>query len=174
MGETCLSEAREEVAKFMGDILSMARPRWLALCGHSGNGKTLLARKFGRFMRKRGQFYTEPTTGANLVRQWGWWGEDELARDLRDGNFNLINDLSRAWLLVIDDLGFSNDNTGFITSAIGELLNRRAGKWTLITSNLCVEDWANRDPRIASRLIRDENKVVRMTCQDYALRRSAA
>ena len=125
-------------------------------------------------MRKRGQFYIEPRTGAQCVRQWAYWGEDELARDLRDGNHRLVDDLSSVWLLVLDDLGFSNDNTGFITSCLGEILNRRARKWTFITTNLSTKEWAQRDPRIASRLMRDENKVIPFTCKDYALRKAAA
>ncbi len=172
--DECLVDARDGVAKLMAEILSLSSPRWLSLCGHSGTGKTMLARRFARFMRHRGQYYHHPTNGAQLSRPWAYWGEDELARDLRDGNHRLVNDLSGLWLLVLDDIGFSNDNTGFLTSALGEILNRRAGKWTLLTSNLSVEKWASRDPRIASRMLRDGNRVVKLTCQDYNLRKMTA
>lgn len=175
--EPCLKQALEQMALFMGRILSREKPYWLSLCGHSGTGKTTLAKAFGTFMRQRGQFHTDDSayqSGAQLVRQWSWWGEDELVRELRDGNFQLVDDLSWQWLVVIDDIGFSNDRTGFATSAIGEILNRRAGKWTLLTSNLGPREWAEKDSRIASRLIRDENQVVKFDCKDYALRTKAA
>jgi len=130
----------------------------------------MLSRLLGTFMAKRGQFYTHRTNGAQLVRQWMYWGEDELARSLRDGNHGLVDSASTTWLLILDDIGFSADRTGFITNALGEILNRRAGKWTFLTSNLFVEEWAKRDPRIASRMLRDGNRVVRFDCRDFALR----
>jgi len=169
-GALCLSEARQEVSNLMAEVLSASAPRWLSLCGHSGTGKTMLAKLFGEFMRERGQFYVNHRTGAQLVRQWSWWGEDELMQELRGRNFDLVNRLSAQWLLVIDDLGFSHDRSGYATSALGEILNRRSNRWTLITSNLGAEQWAQRDPRIASRLIRDRNVLVRFDCKDYALR----
>jgi hypothetical protein len=174
MNEPCLIDAKNKVSGMMAEILSDSPARWVALCGHSGTGKTLLARLLGRFMRLRGMFYNCPVSGAQLVRRWSWWGEDELARSLRDGAHHLIDDICRQWLVVLDDLGSTSDNTGFITNCIGEILNRRAGKWTLITTNRTVEKWAEIDHRIASRLLRDENVVVKHTCQDYALRRRAA
>ena len=171
MAEPCLISAREEVAKLMAEICDLRPARWLSLCGHSGTGKTMLARRFGRFMRARGQFYNHTRTDAQLVRRWAYWGEAELARALREGDHHLVNDLSQQWLLVLDDIGSTNDSTGFITSAIGEILNRRAGKWTFLTSNRTVEQWATKESRIASRMLRDGNQVVKMECLDYSLRK---
>jgi len=50
------------------------------------------------------------------------------------------------------------------------LLDKRMGKWTFITSNLTMERFAELDNRIASRLIRDHNKVLQIVTTDYALR----
>lgn len=174
IGEPCLIEAKQRTSEMMSQILADAPAHWVSLCGHSGTGKTWLAKLLGRFMRQRGQFYTCRISGAQLVRRWSWWGEDELARDLRDGAHHLIDDICGQWLVILDDLGMTNDNTGFITNCIGEILNRRAGKWTFITSNRTVEKWGEIDHRIASRLLRDENKVVKVICQDYALRQKSA
>ena len=76
-----------------------------------------------------------------------------------------------AWLLVIDDFGTQYDKSGFVLSKLFELINRRMGKWTVITSNLNLKQIANDvDPRIASRLVRDGNRVVDCSTKDFYLR----
>jgi DNA replication protein DnaC len=72
-------------------------------------------------------------------------------------------------MLVIDDIG-AEHGSEYGTQKLLELLDRRAGKWTFITSNLTMERFAELDNRIASRLIRGHNRVLQIVTQDYALR----
>ena len=65
-------------------------------------------------------------------------------------------------------LGSNYDKSGYILSRQFDLINRRMGKFTVITSNLSIDQM--KDPRIASRLIRDGNKGINCTGQDYAMR----
>lgn len=79
---------------------------------------------------------------------------------------------SRVKFLVVDDVGANRDNTGYVTGRLGNLLGERAGKWTVVTSNLTMEQISERlDTRIASRLVRGNNRVVEIDCIDYALRK---
>jgi DNA replication protein DnaC len=71
----------------------------------------------------------------------------------------------------MDELGMTRDPTNFISDSIGRLVESRLGKWTVWCTNLKVGEIQERmDGRIASRLIRDENKVISIKAGDYALR----
>lgn len=77
----------------------------------------------------------------------------------------------RCKFLVLDDIGANRDSTGYVTGQLGNLLGERTGRWTVITSNLHMDQISERlDTRVASRLIRDGNRVVDLDCLDYALR----
>jgi hypothetical protein len=66
---------------------------------------------------------------------------------------------------VIDDLGTGTtgadgEATAFAVQKMGELLDRRLRKWTVITTNFTRRQIAEQfDPRIASRLMRGGNVI---------------
>ena len=65
--------------------------------------------------------------------------------------------------------------TPFATQTMAEVLNRRQGKWTVITSNFSRKQFAEEfDVRIASRLMRDRNVIVETNVRDYAIRKEKA
>jgi len=74
--------------------------------------------------------------------------------------------------LAIDDLGAEYESD-FIDSKLQQLLNKRLNKWTVITSNLSLNDFSLKDDRIASRLVRGKNKVIQIDANDYNLKHYA-
>ena len=89
----------------------------------------------------------------------------QLADTFRQYGYNSYAE--KADLLFVDDIGAEKDTTGFVKGKLCELLSRRLGKWTLLTSNLTLTDMGeNYDNRISSRIIRDDNMFVRLYWKD--------
>lgn len=126
----------------------------LLICGNPGTGKTTACRRL-----------------ANQFQAWsidamceGYWNGSRVPGvEVRDwsqlcehpGFDELLNDLSRAALVVIDDLGAETDRfkAGTMTEKLRRTLEAIDKRWVLITTNLTQEAIAERyDARIASRL----------------------
>jgi len=91
--------------------------------------------------------------------------------NIRGGAYELVDDICGEWFVIIDDLGSERDTTGFIASATDRIINSRRGKWTLITTNLSLQSIGERiDPRVSSRMIRDDNQVVEIDAPDWNTR----
>jgi len=130
---------------------------WLTLAGTCGVGKTHLAKAVAKthqnISKKPGKFV-----------RW-----IDALNYMREGHHSYAAELSREHLLVIDDIG-AEHGSDYGTQKLLEVLDKRLGKWTFITSNLTMERFAEIDRRIASRLVRDHNQVVEVVTTDYALR----
>ena len=124
----------------------------LFLSGPPGLGKTFLSACIARTVSENG-FSVVYDTAGNIFAQF------EARKFLRDSPDGLdARDETRRYLncdlLILDDLG-SELTTQFTQSALYELVNTRlvAGKHTVISSNLSMEEVAQRyAPQIASRL----------------------
>jgi DNA replication protein DnaC len=131
---------------------------WLSLLGKSGAGKTHLAKMINEWRKKR-----------TLGRYFYPWGD--LVSMARDGQLGKIRDrVEKRTLMIIDDIGTEYE-TDFSKSLLAEIAEKRLDKWTVFTANLTLKDIAAIDSRIASRMIRDQNK--RLTFEntpDFALR----
>ncbi len=89
------------------------------------------------------------------------------------GEWDLPEYLRADYLVAVDDVGRSRD-TANMTFADGlcRLADQRLGHWMIWTTNLTLAEIGNRlDARIASRLIRDDNRLVTIKASDYALRK---
>ena len=185
--------------KFLHDMISGSEPYWLVLLGEPGCGKTHLADKIRWFIKKHGErIYNDKARPkidperrrvetAFIYKQEGpvmvKWGD--LLNKMRDGG---RWDFSRACgdhYKVVDDLGVDSfsksargelEATAFATQKMGELVDRRTGKWTVLTSNFSVEQFGEIfDSRIASRLLRNNSAVVKaFGLRDYALEKHKA
>ena len=124
----------------------------LFLSGAPGLGKTFLSACIARTVSEKG-FSVVYDTAGNIFAQFE---ARKFQRDSADGRE--ARDETRRYLscdlLILDDLG-SELTTQFTQSALYELVNTRlvAGKCTVISSNLSMEEAARRySPQIASRL----------------------
>ena len=100
---------------------------------------------------------------------WTYTRWNDALNYMRDGYHDYPSELAREHLLVIDDVG-AEHGSEYGTQKLLEVLEKRLGKWTFITSNLGMEAFAEMDKRIASRLIRNHNKVLEIQSKDFALR----
>lgn len=154
----------KEAQAFLVELYQkIAEPRWLAFVGDSGTGKTFLCNLIREFAPAH--FKNHPSFKlAGYCVKWS-----NLISDMRDGDFSIHDE---PWpLLMIDDIGASTD-TEFAAAQLSRLLNERMGKWTMLTSNLNLEDIANKiDVRITSRLVRGKNVCVDVSTMDFALRK---
>jgi len=149
------------------------RGLWLSLVGKSGVGKTMLATDVYNTIDKHFRQYAK-LTGQKCFFDFGFWSIADVANAMREGAGDVHAGLSALDLLLIDDIGAEKDTTGFVKGKLCELLSARVGKWTILTSNLSLKAISeNYDARIADRLIRDENILVDVQTQSYAIRKRA-
>lgn len=148
-----LEKMKTEAARFVTAFKRGLEPRWISFLGTSGAGKTMLARLIQKVCG--GRFVT--------------W--TRIATNLREGEYRWLEDfILPEQLLIVDDIG-SEYKTDFIVAKLFEILNRRIGRWTVLTANLSLEQIGlSFDPRIASRMIRDGSKVVDVDVPDWNLR----
>jgi hypothetical protein len=183
-----------EAQRFIAEIAAGQEPRWLTLCGKSGNGKTHLAERISDWIRRFGpgmydrhhRSKIDPThqdylagyiyaqEGRVLVK-WGVLIEEARARD-----FHRYQRACKDYYKIIDDLGVNSVDregkaTPFATQTMAEVLDRRLRRWTVITSNFTRKQFADQfDVRISSRLMRGRNVIVESSARDYAIREEKA
>ncbi|CAN5709660.1 hypothetical protein BH09VER1_BH09VER1_44160 [soil metagenome] len=190
-----LREMKRAAHAFLTDIATGQPPRWLTLTGPPGCGKTHLASHIRSWLQKNGEQPYKTTTNQSthsttprtyldlytyaqegpLFTKWS-----RLLEAAREGNYAPLRRAAHDHYKIIDDLAVdsfdhSAQPTVFATQKIAELLDRRLGKWTVITTNFTLNHLATYfDPRIASRLLRGPNLVIDChLLRDYSLRREA-
>lgn len=149
---------------------------WLTITGSNGVGKTMVARRVWRWFQEHGRFLEDWVMLRQnyfcKCRNGRFVDWRRMVTRLRDGSaFAEFNELRDVWLLILDEIGMEQDKSGFATDKLAELLSARLHKWTLITSNVSVQEWAAIDARIGSRMMRDGSKVIEVKCRDYATRK---
>lgn len=189
-----LTAVKNEVARFVGEICAYnaikARNgyvdmpcRWLTLSGRSGCGKTMLAKEAFEFVKAnagiRERFKT-PIEVCGEVRGYDEYAVRNVVEFYEQGELSASlsapewrnRRAENAFFIAVDDLG-AGHNSDFLIGKLGELLNRRMGKWTMITTNFSQKDMAEiLDTRIASRITRDGNVLREILSGDYCLRKS--
>ena len=139
---------------------------WLSLLGKTGTGKTHCASRCwkwasGRFDWQRCEF----------VHAQIYW--PEFVSDLRAGiAWDRLRDMTGWPVLFLDDIGAERDTSGFASEQLNMLLGCRVGKWTILSSNLGLDQIGAMEPRIADRIIREPgNEFHEVTADSYALRK---
>ena len=98
----------------------------------------------------------------------------EATDGFKAGEYGCIEEAINAGLLIIDDVGAEHDPSRNGTDKLCQVLSRREKRFTLLTTNIKPEAWAERfDVRIADRLLRN-SVVLNLACESYALREEAA
>lgn len=152
--EDCLTLAKE-FCWFYDDFITKKSPRWISALGQTGTGKTEWAKRVRDAAKKR------------MTAQMFHWS-NVCDKFLAKRDYGVIGYMAELDFLVIDEIGLKDWKHA--NRDLSALLNRRLGKWTVITSNLTQEELADIDVRIASRLVRDDNRIVTMKgdCPDYS------
>lgn len=171
-----LAEALNAAKRFASDMERMVRPaRWLAFLGTAGTGKSHLARKVSSYFRKNllATHVPNESTKERWVSMTGGFKRWTVAsNDIREGDLGVVNLLAEDWFVCLDDL-FAEHQSEFLTAKLCEILDRRLGKWTILTSNKTLSQIAEIEVRIASRLKRGGGEVITMTgVPDYSLRKA--
>ena len=124
-------------------------PYWLSLLGKSGRGKTYLGRRIIAWRRE---------IGRKRGNCFFWW--PDLIKDAREGQTaSIMRRMDLPRLAVIDDIGAEYD-TDFARAILSEIAERRLNRWTVWTSNLELGAIARIDARVASRMIRGNNRIL--------------
>lgn len=149
----------------MGYKYKTTPPCWLSLLGKFGTGKTHCATKVFRHIEKRSSW-----RGMDFIALPIYW--PGFVNTLRDGSgYEKLEEMSRWPVLMLDDIGAERDSSGFAGEQLNMLLGQRVGKWTILTSNLNIEQLAKIDPRIADRIIREPgNRFIEIDTISYGLR----
>lgn len=159
-----------EATRFAASI-NYTAPYWLTLAGPSGNGKSHLVRAIWKQFMQQNRFDNSVKLHGNTGIWCDW---RKFCNDIRCGQWDLAADLCDEWFVVLDDIATEHDPSGFIASKLDLIANARRQKWTLITVNLRLNEIAEKlDPRIASRMLRDNGVVYEINTTDYALRSMA-
>jgi DNA replication protein DnaC len=148
----------------------------LTFCGVSGIGKTFLADcmlnelgrdKWGQLAGVQGYVRNGEIIRATYMRR-DW---RKISDGFKTGDYEIVEDLEKTFLLMLDDIGADHDPSGVGASKLDRVVRSRVGKWTILTCNLSLPQIAEKlDTRIASFLIRDENEVCEIVAEDYATR----
>lgn len=173
LGDPQLDAMLDATKQFASAMQRKEKSHWFCLLGSSGAGKTHLAKAIHRFWK----------------RTAGWWilqgraGEVQQLKDSkfiswrsfmdsqREGNFSEIETIVRLPFAIIDDFGAEHDPNGFAKSRLDRIADERLGKWTVFTSNLSLEQIANKiDPRISSRMLRGSSVVIQVDAPDFNIR----
>jgi DNA replication protein DnaC len=176
--EPSLEAARGACAAITREMATEARAgRWLTLAGTQGCGKTMLARQVWDRVRRlhnpgRHSVWLGTADTGDRRPNCVWLDYAKFTARLRNGEYDLAQYLRDDFLVVLDDIGAARDTTEFVADHLFNLCNQRLGRWTIFTTNLTLNEVRDRiDPRVASRLVRDQNVVVQIKAGDYALRR---
>lgn len=136
--------------------------RLLVLSGLPGCGKTHIAQRVWAWAQltalTRWEHLRCPSDALPTVHFADWFklaDDDRCTVSMWD---NFVRGAGAYSLFVLDDIGAETDRyrTGVPTARLCELLNTRANKFTLITTNVPFAKWRERwDARVEDRLLRN-------------------
>lgn len=155
-------------ANFAMAMKSDDAPCWLSLLGLTGTGKTHCATHLWSVFSKKFQWHT-----MEFIHKPIYW--PKFIASLRSGGgYAQLEEMQRWPILFLDDIGAERDTTGFASDQLNTLLGCRSDRWTIIASNLFLEQLGAIDPRIADRVIRKPNIFCEIKTKSHALRMLAA
>jgi DNA replication protein DnaC len=150
--------------RFAVDFTNGLSPRWISFLGVTGTGKTHCGRRLWENLKNRSSWRRTEYVPSEI-----YW--PMFVADLRAGiAYERLRDLFSWPVLFLDDIGAERDSTGFASENLNTLIGCRANRWTIITSNLMLEQLAAIDPRISDRMIRKPNIVVEVNTVSHSLR----
>lgn len=151
----------------------------LTLAGRSGNGKTMLARAVLAELLHTPHGHcaaVAPTVIRGHLQKFEakFYDMRKVSDRFKPPHFDFsaVDQMEELSLTILDDMAADHDPSKVTASKVDRVLRSRSQRWTLITVNLGLAEIADKlDARIASFVIRDENKFVEIKAGDYALRK---
>ncbi len=170
-------KANNPFAAALGE--TVGRGCWLTLSGKNGCGKTMLARQLFNFARRVDPYGSSiwRQTDSNTTRRPKvvWLDYVAFISRCKNGEHDLPEYLGEDWLVVMDDFGAARDKSGYDAEIAFRFCNARRDGFTIFTTNFERKDIADKiDPRISSRMVRDNNRAVTITAGDYGVRQTLA
>ncbi len=179
-----LEQMKDEAASFMDDLFNARTPRWLSFLGNAGAGKTMLAKTIWHLFRdhRHTQIDWKRSKGTEIEGRQGriirWrggfinWGK--AVNRMLEGDYAFLEDLRDYDFFVLDDIVSEYLKMRELSaSKLYDVLESRLGKWTVITANVSLRQIGEiLDPRLASRMIRNNGTVVEVDVHDFNLRLS--
>jgi len=144
----------------------------LVIVGNFGSGKTHTAKAIFRFC-------SWATMAAFETRKWGavrfpictFLSWPEVSNAITEKQFGSVEDAIEHDLVILDDIGAENDPFKVCADRLCQILSRRERKFTVITTNVVMENWGTRfDGRISDRLLRNSVIVDISAVKSYAMR----
>lgn len=160
------------VEKFCADFYrNPVEGRLLMILGNSGTGKTHCSKAVFLWARHVCQSIAYKIRSGSifspfiLMRTWA-----SFLDNLKNGNWNLVEDFENADLLIIDDVGSGHDPSRIGADKLCRIMSSREKKWTLITSNLTPSEFEEAfDRRVSSRMARNSTVIVIDEAKDYSM-----
>ncbi len=178
-----LEAMKKDAVEYTDDLMHDRTPRWLSFLGSPGIGKTMLAMIIWRLFRdhRHGlinwpaseRTKTENNPCGQVIRRRGGflnWGRAMNERMLQ-GDYSFLADVCSYDFFVIDDIGTEYEkHRALAVSKLYQIFDARLGKWTVITANFGMKEIGDLDPRLASRMVRNDGRILDLDVIDYALR----
>lgn len=144
--------------------------RLLVLAGNNGNGKTHCARAVSRWVclvgHQKTWFATLSHRSHLEALYWHW---PSLLDKLKEGQWDLVEDMVSVPVLIIDELGGGHDPSRVGVDKLCQIMSKREKKWTLITTNVTPSAWEEVfDRRVASRFFRNSTLVDLSEVPDFS------
>lgn len=148
--------------------------RLLVIYGSSGTGKTHLAKRAMAFLRAAASYAWEHRHWDRpLDLHFTAW--PQLVAEVTSENATRSSwayTCTTASALILDDIGAEVDRyrNGMAAAILRDTLDQRAGRWTLVTTNIAPDAWtATWDARCADRLLRNSNIISLTRTPSYSL-----
>lgn len=129
----------------------------LVLYGGNGCGKTKTAKGISSWVHNVGCHKSIPIMDGHkpsLSSYFAHW--PSFLDDIKDGAWKLVDQLIAAPVLIIDEAGGEHDPSQVGVDKLCRILSAREKSWTVITTNISPESWAEVfDLRVDSRLKRN-------------------
>lgn len=156
-----LAQAKQEITDYINNFDGTKN---LLLHGSYGTGKSHLSISITKKLMEKGYECLFLSLPKLLTKIKETYNNDGVTED------ELLNMIQQVDLLVLDDIG-AEHSTDWVTAKLFEVMDSRAGKATIYTTNLNSKDLRERiNERNFSRLM-ENTDVIKMNGRDYRRRK---